>query len=431
MHCETKTFTIGKFFVEKNAINLSPDYQRESGAWGHDKQQLFLDTLFNQYDVPKIYLHQIEGVGALHSYALVDGKQRLQCIWDFLEGNVPLGDMDTFRPPSSIREEDAKPFPASGNYYSDLSEFWREQFKSFALDVVVIRDAEVSDIEEMFSRLNNGEPLNAAEKRNAMGGHMCQLIREMSKHKFFTKTVKVSNKRYQHYDLVTRFLLIEDSFVQGASQYRDLKKRFLDALVRENRNMDDAKLNKLQKAVNKQLNVLVKIFDNNDVLLKRAAYPQLYYLFAKEMEHFASKNLYTQMKEFIINFNQQRVEARDLAPEKKTGDKHAFFDEFERLTQQANDKESLKKRVSTMVWFFLEKYPDTKRKDKRRNFTDAERHAIYYLGGRKCNACKKTFKDFEDFEADHIIQWVHGGQTSLKNARALCKSCNAKGKKVT
>ena len=54
MYCETKTFTIGKFFVEKNAINLSPEYQRESGAWGREKQQLFLDTLFNQYDVPKI-----------------------------------------------------------------------------------------------------------------------------------------------------------------------------------------------------------------------------------------------------------------------------------------------------------------------------------------------------------------------------------------
>ena len=434
MYCETKTFTIGKFFVEKNSIDLSPEYQRESGAWGREKQQLFLDTLFNQYDVPKIYLHALKRNGGLHSYALVDGKQRLQCIWDFLEGNddnnSQLGDMSNFQPNEPAMRH-ATPYPASGNSYSELSPFWQEQFRAMQLDVVIIHDAEPNDIEEIFSRLNNGEPLNAAEKRNAMGGHMCALIREMSRHKFFTETISVPTKRYQHYDIAARFLLIEEAVMRGASPYRDLKKRFLDSLARDNRDMDAPGINELKTKVKKQLNVVVKIFDKKDPLLRRASYPQLYYLFAKEMEHYASTHLHSQMKSFLIKFNQLRVHSLRLTPEEKTGEKHAVLDQFERLTQQANDAKSLETRVSTMLRFFLEEFPNTKRKDPQRNFSDGERYAIYTLSGGQCDECKKTFNDFHEFEADHEVQWVHGGETTLKNARALCKPCNAKlNKKV-
>ena len=376
-------------------------------------------------------MHALKRNGGLHSYALVDGKQRLQCIWDFLDGNnSQLGDMSNFQPNEPAMRH-ATPYPASGNSYSELSPFWQEQFRAMQLDVVIIHDADLNDIEDLFLRLNNGEPLNAAEKRNAMGGRMCALIREMSHHKFFTETVSVPSRRYQHYDLAARFLLIEEAVMRGASPYRDLKKRFLDSLARDNRQMDAPGIDELKTRVNNQLNVMVKIFDKSDLLLRRASYPQLYYLFAKEMGLYASKNLYSQMKNFLVEFNQSRAESLLLTPEKKANEKYAVLDQFERLTQQANDKESMKTRVATMLRFFLEEFPDTKRKDSRRNFSDGERHAIYTLGGGQCAECKKTFNDFEDFEADHEVQWVHGGETTLKNARALCKSCNAKlNKKV-
>ena len=427
MYCETKTFTIGKFFVEKNSIDLSPEYQRESGLWGRDKQQLFLDTLFNQYDVPKIYMHALKRNGGLHSYALVDGKQRLQCIWDFLNSKIPLESDNNDFEPNDPAMKSQHPYPTNGNLYRDLSNFWQEQFKAIQLDVVIIHDAEPGDIDSMFYRLNNGEPLSAAEKRNAMTGDMCTLIREIpAEHKFFNEIICVSNRRLQHLDIAARFLLIEEAAIKGMSAYLTLKKRFLDALVLDNKSMAGSKRDKLKVAVTKQLNVLVKIFDNSDPLLKRAGHPQLYYLFAKEMDHFASENLYSQMRKFIVEFNQLRTQSLELDPQEKTSEKHAFLDEFERLMQQANDKESLKRRVSIMTQFFLDKFPETKVKDKQRNFSDAQRYVIYNLSGRKCHKCEKAFKDFDDFEADHVIQWAHGGETSIKNARALCRSCNAK-----
>lgn len=431
MRCDSGIFSIGKFFVEKNAFDVFPEYQREAGAWGIAKQELFLDTLFNGYDLPKIYLHKLEPNGGLHVYAIVDGRQRLQCIWDFLDGKIKLGQQFKYKSTKRMYES-CTPFPKDGDSYNDLTDFWKEHFKSLSLDVVYISDAELQDIEEIFSRLNNGERLNAAEQRNAKGGNMCKLIRKLApRHKFFTDTVSLSSKRYQHYDIVARFLLIEKGIKEGSSKYRDLKKRFLDQLVTENKKMREADINYLKNRVEKQLNVLVKIFDKKDPLLKQAGYPQLYYLFAKEMqENYATPQLFLQIKEFIPKFVSMRTEIRALPPEEKTGDdRHSFLDEFERLTQQANDVKSLETRVSTMRRFFLQDYPKTKLRDPNRNFSQEERYVIYIRSNKKCEECKKSFHHFGEFEADHVIQWAHGGKTTLDNARALCKSCNRKGNK--
>lgn len=432
MYCETKTYTIGKFFVEKNSIELAPEYQRQAGVWGLEKQQLFLHTLFGQYDVPKIYMHKLPINGGLHAHALVDGKQRLECIWSFLDGNIALGDHN-YEPTDAAKKKET-PFPSKGNRYADLTSFWQEQFKSIQLDVVVIHDAELDDIEELFFRLNNGEPLNAAEKRNAMGGKMCRLIREVAEHKFFKDIIFISNKRYQHYDLAARFLLIEQGIKEGASPYRDLKKRFLDNLVQADRyrNMGDAELNALKKAVDKQLKVLGRVFGKKDPLLKRAGYPQLYYLFAKEMEsNYAEEKLFSKIKQFFPEFAHDRTESLHMDPDEKSDEKHAYLDEFERLMQQGNDKLSLEKRVNTMKRFFLLRHPETKLRDKRRNFSEEERYVIFMRSGQKCEECGKKFSHFGEFQADHAVQWAHGGGTTLRNARALCQSCNARlGKKV-
>lgn len=432
MRCITEKMNPGYFWHIKNAIDAAPEYQRQGNAWGVYNQQLFLDTLFNGYDLPKIYLHALKINGGVHDYALVDGKQRLQCIWDFINGDIVLG-RDFEIKPANNRDRLATPYPKSGNRFKNLSDHWQGKFRNVPLDVVVIHDAEVEDIEDIFSRLNSGEPLNAAEKRNAMGGNMCGAIRDMARtHKFFTHTIQQWNKRYQHLELAAKFLLIEKGSRDGASEYRDLKKRFLDTLVQDNKNMGEADIRELKQRVGKQLNSLVKVFNKtNNPALKQAGYPQLYYLFVKEMEaNYAHPRLNSYLKDFIQAFTVLRTKTRNLKPEEKLDDdKHVHLDEFERLMQQGNDKNSLKTRVHTMRRFFLLSYPSVNLRDIKRNFTTEERYAIYIIGGEKCAKCDVSFKNYDEFEADHVMQWAHGGKTMLNNARALCRSCNAKGNK--
>lgn len=360
MHCQTERFSVGTFWVERSAIQLTPPYQREGSIWSIERKQLFLDSLFNNYDVPKIYMHDLRRDSGEYNYTLIDGKQRLGAIWDFLDGEVKLGDGFEYKATFRTNEKD---YPEAGDSYYDLTNFWKERFKNISLDVVMVNDADEYEMEEIFSRLNNGEPLNAAEKRNAMGGRMCAITRTMPNHRFFKQTIYAPNKRYLHNDIAARFLLIEYTADEDKNDnpYCDLKKRFLDALVKDNKKIDKKREQRIVGAVTKRLDSLVKVFGKQDVLLRRMGYPQLYYLFVREMEKECTGNeLHTHIKKFLENFNDERTRALDLPVEDKTSERHATLSEFERLMQQGNDKGSLKDRVWIMRNFFLEAYPKFK-----------------------------------------------------------------------
>jgi hypothetical protein len=189
--------------VERNVINDSPPYQRESGIWSREKQQLFLDSLFNNYDVPKLYFHDLRSKHPKFKYAVIDGKQRLHAIWDFLDDKVRLADDFNVEQP-----ENDKP-PKGGSTFSKLASNWQDIFKSKTLDVVLVQHAEEDDIEDLFSRLNNGEPLTAAEKRNAKPGAVTKLIRDVAAMRVLRERLAFPNTRYQHYEVAAKFLLIE------------------------------------------------------------------------------------------------------------------------------------------------------------------------------------------------------------------------------
>ncbi|AWY43628.1 DUF262 domain-containing protein [Pseudomonas putida] len=424
MQCIEQPFPISKLWVNRNSINENPEYQRESAVWSKEKQQLFIDSILNKFDVPKIYFHDIRSEKGLKHYAVVDGKQRLHAIYSFLQDEFPL------HPDFTVLEARAgQDAPAKGSKFSDLSEYWKEEFKGTSLSVVLIQNANDEDIEELFSRLNNGEPLNAAEKRNAKNGEMCKLIRDIAREDdFFIKKIKTTNKRYQHYEIAAKFLLLERTAQNGGGQFADLKKRFLDDLVERNKSMTSADSTGLKRRVIDQLKTVSRVFTEKDPLLSKQAYPPLYYIFIKRItSDYADAKLYTKLRKFIANFHAERAKNLELSEE----DRDSVLIEFGRLMQQGtNDLNSLRERTAILIRYFLLENPEIQVRDKKRAFSDEERLAIWILGGRKCGECDIEIT-IDDMHADHCIQWSNGGSTSLNNARCLCQACNTSLAKKT
>ena len=422
MHCYSDKFNIGQLFVERNAINENPTYQRESAIWSLEKQQLFIDSIVNNYDIPKIYFHDLRGEKKeLMKYAIIDGKQRLHTIYEFLGGKFGLADDFTVNGDSEFEEL------KGGLLFKKFSEGDRERFKNISLTIVLVQNATEDDIDELFFRLNNGEPLNGAEKRNARGGEMNVLIKEVAENIFFTKKLKFKDKRYSHREISAKFLLLEKNAKGGAEIFSDLKKKFLDLMVDNNKKMLQAEKEGLSKRVSNTLAILNKVFHDKDDLLNKQAYPPLYYLFIKLMHiEYGHKNLNTILRKFIEQFQVKRQE--NLL--KSEDDRDTNLIEFGRLMQQGtNDLSSLRERVSILRRYFLLDFPDVKLLDTQRQFSPEERYAIYILAGKQCAECKKDFADIKEMEADHHDQWKFGGETTLKNGRALCIECNQKLKK--
>jgi hypothetical protein len=156
-------FTVAKARAWRSAIDDDPPYQRRGDLWSIGQRQRFIDSLLNGYDVPKFYLHDLRGLEPTRVYAVVDGKQRLHAIWAFLDGEFPLA--PDFRlesePPPALAGA-AK--PRAGMRFLDLDARWRAALLGTSLSVVLIQDADLVDIDELFARLNAGVPFHPSQR---------------------------------------------------------------------------------------------------------------------------------------------------------------------------------------------------------------------------------------------------------------------------
>lgn len=347
-------FTVAKMALWRSALDENPPYQRESSVWSLDKQQLFIDSLLNGFDIPKLYLHDLRGKHPTKVYAVVDGKQRLTTIWAFLSDEFPLADDFRVEDPESLELPPGSTPPTGGMYFSEFHPVWQEVVKTTFLSVVLIRHATEADIEELFFRLNNGEPLNAAEKRNALGGDMAQLVREAAGRPFFTTRLRLSNERSVHLDLAARLLLLEHAFTDPEASFPDLRSGTLDDFVRANRTMPQAERTGLLERLDSRIAFLEQVFVEADPLLSTQSHPPLYYLFARYIADSPAVPPPEVVRDFLEWFQSARRAELDKPEEQQDG----TLVEFTRLTQNnAGSRRSLQRRVEVLGNHFRSRYP--------------------------------------------------------------------------
>jgi Protein of unknown function DUF262. len=351
-------FQLGKYpqsglllvYSEREDIQLDPEYQRLSGIWTKEKRQLLIDSLINGFDVPKLYFHEFVPPkmisGKKYRYAIVDGKQRLQTIWDFIDGNLALDDDFRFLRDPSIA--------AGGLHYAELAKKYpklKTRFDATTLDIVTIRTDDIALIEDMFSRLNEAVPLNAPEKRNAFGGPMPKAIKEVSAHLFFTKHIPFQDKRYRHRDLAAKFLYIEHS-----GGIVNTKKPDLDQFVRNfkkwrgegSSKATDEAVNALKAATRKTLAAMTSTFSKSDSLLSQVGMVTLYYHLFRLI---GEGKVALVTRAMLKGFEKEREKNRDRASQTSEVDEsvNSRLLEFDSHSQTPNDAYAIKSRLNILL----------------------------------------------------------------------------------
>ncbi|MFD4560583.1 DUF262 domain-containing protein [Streptomyces sp. NPDC058469] len=340
---------------QKPQIEMDPVYQRQGGIWSVEKQQLLIDSLINGFDVPKIYFHEFAARkvvdGKRLRYAIIDGKQRLQAIWEFLEGKFALAEDFTY-----FEDPDVK---AGGLTYQQLSEKHPEiaaYFNATSLDIITIRTDDLEIIEEMFSRLNEAVPLNAAEKRNALGGPIPPAIRELSLRSFFTENLTFTNRRYRHWDLAVKFL-----YWSHMGRVVDAKKFHLDSFVKDVKKKNEAGVKQVEEekaSVAGILDAMAKCFEKSDKLLSQVGMVSVYYLLFQEIHQAGDGKFPSRAK--LEEFEDVRKQNRARAESDLSEAQYELI-EFDRYAQSPNDGSALGYRVKVLTSFLdgtLGKNPD-------------------------------------------------------------------------
>lgn len=160
--------------LETKELLIQPKYQRRRSPWPLKAKSGLIDTIFNNYPIPPIYLRDFVGQDGKRNKEIIDGQQRISTIVEFFNNEFKL--TRNISNPEFV-----------GCQYSELPEDEKILFEDFEVSFLAIRGALDSDIISIFSRLNSFSlPLNSQEKRNALFvGEIKALIYELSS-EFYT-----------------------------------------------------------------------------------------------------------------------------------------------------------------------------------------------------------------------------------------------------
>lgn len=288
---------------EKDNIDFHPAYQRKGALWDRKKKSYLIDSILNEFDLPKFYLADFTYADtnlntAQKPYAVIDGRQRLEAIFDFLEGRLKIGD-------DFVLSKDPT-LDLKGMTYSQLrSQHPRvaNVFDNFNPTVMSVITDEASKINDLFVRLNTSISLSGPEIRNALPGPLPEIARRIAGHEFFTENVCFEHSRGQDLDAAYKLLLIEHR-----GDLVDTKRVHLDSLVNDfaKAESSDSEIHRTADRVVGILNSMAQIFRKRDPLLKTQGQLTVYYWMVRN----TPGNHHPLLRQFLYDFNEFRLQHR-------------------------------------------------------------------------------------------------------------------------
>jgi hypothetical protein len=135
-------------------LDLEPPYQRKS-IWNNDYKVYFIDTIIRNFPCPTIFLAVELSPTGLSKYHVVDGKQRLLTVFEFVN--------DEFTTSAEYSDPDY-----ADKYFSQLPNEVKTRFWGYKFTIEYLRTESRKDLNDSFDRLNrNVARLNKQELRHA------------------------------------------------------------------------------------------------------------------------------------------------------------------------------------------------------------------------------------------------------------------------
>lgn len=150
--------SLGWFVTDQDEIDVNPSYQRGS-VWGVERQRALIKSLLSEYPVPAIIVNDRYGARFSHegytpeeclAYVVIDGKQRITAMRDFVAGN--------FTVPAEWYPEDQILEEARGKgevTYPELTVAGQRFFRQQNIPVCEAKVSTLAEEEEIFDTINN------------------------------------------------------------------------------------------------------------------------------------------------------------------------------------------------------------------------------------------------------------------------------------
>ncbi|GAB3278643.1 DUF262 domain-containing protein [Actinocorallia lasiicapitis] len=240
--------------LEKNRLDLQPDFQRLTGVWDDTRQSRLIESLLLKIPLPTFYMS--EGPG--DALTVVDGIQRLSTIARFVKPGLTDAE--------PLRLKGLEYLDFEGRTFDELPDDLQDDILEAKLTVNLIMQGTPEQVMfNIFARINTGgQPLSLQELRHALiPGRTRILLRELADSEAFLTATQhsISPTRMADREMVLRFLAFR---LTDPSEYR---KGDLDAFLRDAthklNNVDEPTLERLKEEFHASMALAAAIFNEH------------------------------------------------------------------------------------------------------------------------------------------------------------------------
>lgn len=205
----------------RDLLDLDPPYQRRS-VWSQSYKDYFVDTVLLDYPAPAVFLFEDIDEDGVAKYSVVDGKQRLSTIFEFIGNSYPVSDA------SSIAR-------LRGLSFTELPSEIKRRFYSYQFSIEFLPSTDEGTLSNIFDRINrNVSRLTPQELRHARfsGAFAVKAedLAEVLEERLppgFPRIAPASRRQMKDVEFVVQLLLLTERGIESYSQ-EDLDTAYSD-----------------------------------------------------------------------------------------------------------------------------------------------------------------------------------------------------------
>lgn len=208
-------FTISQMrkMLKEGTLTWNESIQRCGNVWTPKQKSDLIHSVLADYYIPSICLLEKlkydESEGKDESfYSVIDGKQRLSVIFDFMDDGFKLA-----KGTPSIKNSEGEEVVLAGKKFSELDKETQGDIKKYKPNIVSLKGWTKEESEVLFYRLNNGSPLTKVQQSRAMlGGEGAAFVNCLLEMDFFKKCkfTTFQKRREDNLGVVLQALMLMD-----------------------------------------------------------------------------------------------------------------------------------------------------------------------------------------------------------------------------
>lgn len=416
---ESKAINSIVYLNKKGRIILDPSYQRGEVWQKNGKKQLIYSLLENML-IPPIIVSNSLG----NSYTVIDGKQRLSTIIEFVNGEFYLDPKE-----SNENKFSRIYFIKTKNNSSDINatyftEDMREDFSNINLQFNIYSNLDDDQQRDIYERINYSFQLSPGE---TLKGSTCENVKVIHTH--FHKVneilqhLGIKNSRESNY-LATASLL---ALLDNKQSFATRGKKVVEWIK-----------NKKTKITNEKMIHLLDILK-----IVKSIYDDAFQYYECRNSKIKIKSNWAIIFVYMRMLNDCNNDSNKIEENVKYMKKHMKFlihcqfdneflrnDEFDIYSKWNEEKQT---NTNTPKYFIprLESFNKFVKEANSFNKRPDFKNDVYVntTGSMKdvpCPICKKHIISITNFECGHIISKNNGGVLSESNTLAICNKCNKK-----